>query len=72
MARVLRLRAHRRIFCCQYLLLKPTPLFTFLSTFMFVQEPFYSYDLKNKYEYKEEKAEGALDANVGYFEVTMT
>jgi len=30
--------------------------------------PFYSFDLRNKYEYKEEKAQGALDANVGYFE----
>ena len=30
--------------------------------------PFYSYDLKTKYDYMEERYEGDADANIGYFE----
>jgi hypothetical protein len=33
-----------------------------------VQSRFYSYDEKSKYDYKEEKVDGAADANIGFFE----
>ena len=33
------------------------------------QAPFYSYDRRSKYVYREEKVQGAVDANIGYFEV---
>ena len=32
------------------------------------QSHFYSYDLKRKYQYMEEKVKGAQDANIGFFE----
>ena len=33
------------------------------------QAPFYSYDRRSKYVYREEKVQGAVDANIGYFQV---
>ena len=41
---------------------------TFARARVRTQSHFYSYDLKSKYQYMEEKVEGAPDANIGFFE----